>query len=92
MKTTLIARAFLAAIAFSAIASFAHAQEMMWDRKTVSQWIELANDPTPATREQAANVLGYFGDDARSAIPVLTKLLDDKDAGVREAAGRRRIT
>jgi HEAT repeat protein len=73
---------------FTATASFAHVQEMMWDGKTVSQWIKLANDPTPATREHAANVLGYFGNDARPALPVLKKLLDDKDPGVREAAGR----
>ena len=61
---------------------------MTWDGKTVSQWVELTNDPRPETREHAVNALGYFGDDANSALPVLRKLLDDRDAGVRDAAAR----
>jgi len=76
----------LAAILFSGIGSSAHTEEARWGGHTLSQWIEMTNDPARFKRHYAVKSLGCFGAAARPALPVLRKLLDDKDVTVRDAA------
>ena len=50
--------------------------------------IDTLQNPDPAVRRKAIEVLGRMGDDAAPAVPALTALLNDPDLGVRKAAAR----
>ena len=49
--------------------------------------IEVLKDKNVTVRRSAAIGLGYFGEEAKAAIPALQAALHDRDARVREAAG-----
>jgi HEAT repeat protein len=53
----------------------------------VQPWIEALKDKEGDIRWSAAIGLGYFGEQARAAIPALKEAQHDRDARVREAAG-----
>jgi HEAT repeat protein len=50
--------------------------------------IEALDNPHPAAREKAVEVLGRMGPDAAEAVPALVRLLDDPDESVRKATAR----
>jgi hypothetical protein len=56
--------------------------------KTVPALIEALKDRGNDIRLSAAIGLGYFGNQARDAIPALQTAQHDRDARVREAAGK----
>ena len=54
-------------------------KEPSYDGKTLSQWIALAKDKGPAMRIEAVAAWGKIG---LRAIPVLTELLEFREAGI----------
>jgi hypothetical protein len=50
--------------------------------------IDMLQNPDPAVRKKAIEVLGRMGEDAAPAVPALTALLNDPDLAVRKAAAR----
>jgi hypothetical protein len=50
--------------------------------------VQTLQDPDPAVRLTAVEVLGRMGADARDAVPHLVRLLDDPNLAVRKAAAR----
>jgi HEAT repeat protein len=55
--------------------------------QVVPALIEALKDPSDGVRASAAMGLGYFGEQARDAIPALQTAQRDSDVRVREAAG-----
>ena len=56
--------------------------------RVIPALIESLKQPDSDIRWSAAIGLGTFGDQAKEAIPALQAILHDKDARVREAAGK----
>lgn len=56
--------------------------------RLISKLITKLDDPDPITRRNAAGALRLHGPRAVSAIPVLSRLLNDEDPRVRDEAER----
>jgi hypothetical protein len=56
---------------------------VVYEGKTVEQWIADLKDQEGEVRSKAARTLGNFGAKAKMAVPALIKTLNDKDKSVR---------
>ena len=59
---------------------------VVYQGKTLEQWIEALKDKDVNVRREAAEALGELGEKAVKAVPALTQALKDKDEKVRKAA------